>query len=60
MNVRDIKPGMAVVYAPKHGKREDGVVTKVGDTWVHVRFAGQHPDADGKACLPWDLEGRSP
>lgn len=58
MTLRDAKPGMAVVYVPKHGPREDGVVTAVRGEYVFVKFPGQHPSALGKACLPWDLEER--
>jgi hypothetical protein len=42
-----------VVYAPAHGKREDGVITSVGTRYVYVRYAG---DAHSKATEPGDLE----
>lgn len=37
---------------PLHGRCEDGVVSSIGTDYVFVRFTGQHPDADGKACAP--------
>lgn len=56
MKLADAKPGTPVVYVAKHGAREDGVITGVSGDYVFVRFAGQHPTAAGKACLPRDLE----
>ncbi len=56
MKLRDARPGMAVVYIPWLGRREDGVVTSVAEQFVFVRFADQRPDAPGKACHPCDLE----
>lgn len=58
MSINDVKPGTPVVYVPKHGKREDGIVTGISErlNYVFVRFAGQHPTAHGLACRPEDLE----
>lgn len=47
-----LQPGDAVVYTPYDGAPgEDGVVTKLSNdpSLVFVRYAGQHPDADGQA-----------
>lgn len=48
--------GRGVVYVPKHGRREDGVIMSVsGDRYVMVQYAGQAP-AQAKATYPRDLE----
>lgn len=45
--------GAGVVYVPKFGKREDGVITSWNDTYIFVRFRGSETP---KACDPRDLE----
>jgi hypothetical protein len=48
----DFPAGTAVVYTPYDGgPAEDGVVTKAAadPSLVFVRYAGQHPGADGQA-----------
>ena len=47
--------GMEVVYHPKFGKREDGVITSLNDKFVFVRYQSQHPSADGQATKREDL-----
>jgi hypothetical protein len=42
----------AVVYAPRHGAREVGVITSVGDVLVFVRYGS---DATAKATRAEDL-----
>lgn len=44
--------GDGVVYQPGHGAPEDGVITRVSDRWVFVRYAG---DVGSKATRPEDL-----
>lgn len=44
--------GDGVVYAPSHGRREDGVITGVSDRYAFVRYAG---DGHSKATDPADL-----
>lgn len=48
--------GAGVVYTPGHGPKEDGVITGVSSTSVFVRYAKQHPSANGQATSPGDLE----
>lgn len=53
--------GQAVVYRPYPGAApEDGVVTRLSadPSLVFVKYAGQHPDADGRATRIVDLEPR--
>jgi hypothetical protein len=50
---RRLGVGAAVVYAPAHGPREDGVITSIGLAFVHVLYRG---DANSKATDPADLE----
>jgi hypothetical protein len=45
--------GAGVVYTPRHGRREDGVLTSVGCSYAFVRYAG---DATSKATPPEHLE----
>ncbi len=56
MKPGDFKIGDAVVYVDHSGKREDGMVTSVNDSFVFVKFKHQHPNANGKACLAKSLE----
>lgn len=44
--------GAGVVYSPRHGAREDGVITSVGYQYAFVRYAG---DQSSKATNPDDL-----
>lgn len=41
--------GAGVVYQAPHGDPEDGVITGVSSAYVFVRYATQHPAADGRA-----------
>ena len=45
--------GDGVVYTPRHGASEDGVITGVGHLYVFVRYRG---DVSAKATNPDDLE----
>jgi hypothetical protein len=50
--------GAGVVYTPKGGgRREDGVITSVGSTFVFVRYTG---DSGSKATDPADLVPLAP
>lgn len=48
--------GKGVVYCPKYGEREDGVITSISDSFVFVRYKKQHPSANGQATKREDLE----
>lgn len=45
--------GRGVVYRPAHGPAEDGVITRVNDRYVFVRYGA---DRGSKATDPWALE----
>ena len=44
--------GAGVVYEPKHGPRQDGVITAVSRQYVFVRYRG---DDHSMATRPQDL-----
>lgn len=48
--------GRGVVYTPRFGPKEDGVITSFNDAYVFVRYKDQHPTAHGKATKREDLE----
>ena len=55
MDIRTLTPadvGRAVVYTPRHGEREDGVITGWSDLFVFVRYGVQ---TVAKATHPMDL-----
>lgn len=45
--------GLGVVYTPRGGRIEDGIITSVNEHYVFVRYAG---DTGSKATRPEDLE----
>lgn len=44
--------GREVIYTPRHGEPERGVITGTGHAYVFVRYA---PDEHSKATNPADL-----
>lgn len=54
---RRLGEGAGVVYTPAHGAREDGIIKRIGDRYVHVLYRG---DYDAKATDPADLEPLRP
>ncbi len=57
MRLEDARPGQDVAYVHHDGRREHGTVTSIGLTGlIFVRFADDHPSANGKACHPDNLE----
>jgi hypothetical protein len=50
---RRLGEGAGVVYVPTHGRREDGIIKRVGERYVHVLYRG---DVEAKATDPADLE----
>lgn len=49
----DFVEGEGVIYTPRYGPREDGVVTSVSDTMVFVRYRAAQ--VYGTATYPTDL-----
>lgn len=47
--------GRGVVYVPRFGPREDGVITSWNEEYVFVRYAGSLSER-GVATYPRDLE----
>jgi hypothetical protein len=53
VNRDEVTVGMGVIYEDGSGKREDGIVTSVNDSYAFVRYAGDH---GSKATRFEDLE----
>ena len=42
MNRDDVSVGTGVIYEDGSGKREDGIVTSMNDSYAFVRYADDH------------------
>lgn len=53
MKLSEAEVGRKVVYTPRHGAKEDGVITSKNDRFVSVRYGN---DVHSKATNPEDIE----
>jgi hypothetical protein len=56
INPNEFDIGIRVSYCPGFGDKEYGVITSITEDFVFVRYAKQHPSANGQATKREDLE----